>query len=65
MDNNMIGSIRANGNVTNSNNNATNIVGDNSLNVIIKRVRQESVIISFVVGILASILGTCVCNYIF
>lgn len=53
---NVIGSIIAGGNVTGAENNYKD---NNSVNnYTIKRVRTESAIISFIIGLLASILGS-------
>lgn len=52
---NMNGSIVAGGNVENSNNgNKNNMSNDININ----RIRKESIIISFVVGLLSSVLGS-------
>lgn len=50
------GSIIAGGNVTRSNNGNHNSYKDT--NVVIKQVRKEAIIISFVVGFLSSILAS-------
>lgn len=54
--NNINNSIIANGDVSNSNNNNKNSIENNG--DIIRQVRKESVIISFIVGFLSSLLAT-------
>lgn len=54
--NNINGLIIANGDVSNSNNNNKNSIKNDG--DIIRQVRKESVIISFIVGFLSSLLAT-------
>lgn len=68
--NNIKGSIVANGNVTNSNNvNAEDSIVDtsniNDLNEFKRSIQKSSIIISLIVGIISSLLASCIYNYFF
>lgn len=60
---NIQGSVIAGGSVINSNNNNRNKMSET--NNLIHQVRKESAIISFVVGIITSVLGSFIYNCIF
>ena len=58
--NNIQGSVIAGGSVSNSNNNNRN--KNSEKNEIVFQVRKEAAIISFIVGIVTSILGSIIYN---
>jgi len=63
MNNNIQGSVIAGGSVNNSNNNNRNEISEE--NKLVYRIRRDAAIISFLVGIISSVLGSIVYHFFF